>query len=330
MLERKKILIIDDEQDLCFFLANNLKESGNFNVTYAHSGKDGLELVKSFAPDIVILDIDLGDVNGITLIKDILKVNRKIRVIMLSGKGTHEDVQMALEAGAVDFATKPCSVDRMIKIIDEHLGIKSKPKQTVKVAHKAAKITKSLLLDTLAGFVSVSEAKSNYLKGHSERVAEISMKIGQKLGLSKEQLEILEYSSILHDLGKVGTKDATLEKEGKFDEEDWVEIKKHPSIGADIINKVRLFRLEESNIRHHHERFDGKGYPDGLKGKNIPLGARIIALADAFDAMTSERPYKPRLSDEEAINEIKRCSGTQFEPEVVEAFLALIEKEKKK
>lgn len=327
-MSTKKILLIDDEKHLCVLMKKNIDfTGGDYDVAYALTGKEGMELVKSFRPDLIFLDINLGDVNGISLIEGIKKVDKKIQIIMLSGEGTHEYVQTAFEAGAVDFAAKPCNTGKLEELIHKHLDLGLEPQQSLEKVAKEKKFTKPLLLDILSSFVAASEAKSKYLKGHAERVAKLAKEIGQKMGLAKAQLEILEYSALLHDIGKMGVRDSILDKNGKINNEEWKEIKKHPVIGTNIIEKVRLFRLEEPNIKHHHESFDGRGYPDGLKGKEIPQGARIIAVADTYDAMTSLRPYKDSRTQEEAINEIEKNSGTQFDPDVVKAFKQIMPKE---
>ncbi|MFH1767718.1 MAG: HD domain-containing phosphohydrolase [Candidatus Omnitrophota bacterium] len=323
---RKKILIIDDEESLCLILKKNLVKADFFDVSYALSGKEGIEAAKSFKPDLVFLDIRLYDVDGINLIGEILKIDSDIKIIILSGQGTHDYVQKAFQAGAVDFVSKPCDVDRLLKLIKSHLFIGSELLPAVKETLSTEDFTKTLFLDILITLVSITEAKSSYLKGHSERVSQLSKGIGIKIGLKRDNLEVLEFSGIIHDLGKVGVKDAILDKDGKLTDEEWESIKQHPVIGSDVINKMRLFRLEEPIVRSHHERFDGKGYPDGLKGHNIPLGSRIIALADSFDAMVSKRPYRSSLTEDQAVDEIKRNSGTQFDPEIASVFLNFLDK----
>lgn len=317
----KKILIIDDEEDICLLAKKTFENVGNFNFRYALTGNGGIALFKSFKPNLVFVDLKLPDIDGINCIKQISKLNRNTPVVMFSGKGTHDYMQKAFEAGAVDFLVKPCDLTRLIEMAEKQLHIQAESRKVSKSAPEDESLSKMLFFDTLFSLVSVAEAKSIYLKGHSERVAELSRKIGLRLKLNKDELEILRCSAILHDIGKVGIRDATLEKPGTFNDKDWQEIKKHPGIGSEIVDKMRLFRLECPNIMHHHERFDGKGYPDGLKGENIPLGARIIALADSFDAMTSWRPYRKAMANEKAVGIIKECSGTQFDPKVVEAFL---------
>ncbi|MBA7602375.1 hypothetical protein ES703_09464 [subsurface metagenome] len=167
------------------------------------------------------------------------------------------------------------------------------------------------------------EAKDPYTHGHSVRVMEYAVLIAQKLGLPEEEIESLKYAAILHDIGKIGVRGIVLNNPDGLTDEEYDEIKKHPLIGEGIIQPIELLQPIRPLIRHHHEWYNGKGYPDGLSGENIPLGARILAVTDAYDAMKSDRPYRKTLTEETAIQELKRGSGTQFEPKIVKIFLEI-------
>lgn len=173
---------------------------------------------------------------------------------------------------------------------------------------------------TIRALAQVLEARDSYTRGHSERVARYAKAIGEALGLDQKTLLILEQASLLHDIGKIGVRDAVLHKKGALDEEEREAIERHPSIGDDILQPVASLREALDIVRHHHEHWDGKGYPAGLKGNDIPLVARVVAVADAYDAMTSNRPYRQALPRDQALAEIRRQSGVQFDPQVVEAF----------
>ncbi len=183
------------------------------------------------------------------------------------------------------------------------------------------------LHDALRALVKTLEAKDPYTKEHSERVTEIALLIGREMGLSSEELESLKVAGHLHDIGKVGIKDYILLKPGRLTPEEYEIIKQHPLIGAEIVGHIGLLKQEVAIIKHHHERWDGRGYPDGLAGEEIPLLARVLAVADAFDAMTSVRPYRPPLPRETALQEILRHAGTQFDPLVAEAFARVWQEE---
>ncbi len=181
-------------------------------------------------------------------------------------------------------------------------------------------ITYNNLINTLKTLILTIEARDRYTKNHSERVTAVALEIAKELGCSEQERDAIRFGGYLHDIGKIGVRDTVLLKPGKLTKEEFEEIKQHPVIGDNIIQPLGSFPLERLLIRHHHERFDGTGYPDGLKGEEIPLIARILAVADTYDSMTSTRPYRKGLSHEIAIDEIKRCSGTQFDPEVAKAF----------
>jgi len=177
------------------------------------------------------------------------------------------------------------------------------------------------ILSTLDSMAKILDARDPHTSRHSTRVTELSMRIGKALGLSDEDLDVLKVSASLHDIGKVGVPDKILLKKGKLTVEEMDIIKKHPDIGFDILSSIIPMKKDAEIIRHHHERYDGKGYPMGLKGEDIPFLSRIITLADAFDAMTSDRPYRKALPYSVALQEIKRCRGTQFDPGIVDVFI---------
>ncbi len=174
---------------------------------------------------------------------------------------------------------------------------------------------------TIEALAETIEKRDPYTGGHTKRVMDYSLMIGGKLGLSKKEIENLKLSAILHDIGKIGIRDDVLLKKGRLLPEEAMEMNMHPKYGSEILSHIRQLKDVIPGMRGHHEKYDGSGYPDGLKGENIPLNARIIAVADAFDAMTTDRPYRKALSQDEAINELKRGAGIQFDPVVVDAFI---------
>lgn len=181
------------------------------------------------------------------------------------------------------------------------------------------------LHEIVEALAAALDAKSSCMCGHSERVAELSLRLAQQLGLTVKEQARIHIGAHLHDIGKIGVPDVILNKPGKLTDDEFAVIRQHPEMGSHIVGKVKVFRPVVDIVRHHHERFDGKGYPDGLKGKDISLGARIVAVADAFDAMTTLRAYRQVFSYSEAIAEVRRCRGTQFDPEVVDALISLTE-----
>ncbi|MEW6408737.1 MAG: HD domain-containing phosphohydrolase, partial [Nitrospirota bacterium] len=187
---------------------------------------------------------------------------------------------------------------------------------------------KELFLGTIKSLSEAIDAKSPWTRGHSDRVTEYSIKIGKELGLKDKELDDLRVAGLLHDIGKIGTYDILLDKAEKLTDGEYEMVKKHPGKGVKLLEPIKQLKHITPWIKHHHECYNGTGYPDGLRGEEIPLMARILTVADAFDAMTAERPYRETLSREKAIKELKKYSGTQFYPKVVEAFLKVIEDRK--
>jgi len=179
----------------------------------------------------------------------------------------------------------------------------------------------------VSSLITALESKDPYTSGHSERVAELSERLAIEIGFDEEQTFIVHISAHLHDIGKIGIRDSILHKPGRLEREEIIEIQKHPQIGYEILRKVKTFRRIALIVKHHHERFDGEGYPDGLKGEEIPIESRIITVADSFDAMVSPRPYRREMNIEEAMKEISNHSGEQFDPEVVAVIQRLYQEE---
>jgi putative nucleotidyltransferase with HDIG domain len=192
------------------------------------------------------------------------------------------------------------------------------------IAHKQLQLAE---IDTISSLVIVLEAKDPYTRGHSEMVTKYSLRLGEEMGLSENELGLIRRAGILHDIGKISISDAVLHKPDKLTDEEWRMITTHPDKAVEILEPLKFLVQEKEIIRHHHEKFAGGGYPSGLKGEEIPLGARILSVADTFDAMNSARPYRGKKSKEEIIAELKRVSGTQLDPQITELFLKLLSKD---
>jgi len=189
---------------------------------------------------------------------------------------------------------------------------------------------RKVYLDTIRALAAAIDAKDPYTKGHSERVAETSVALAQELNLSDRDIEDIEYTALLHDIGKIGIADKILGKKGSLTNQEYEKIKEHTIMGANIIEPVDFLKNSYEAIYHHHERYDGKGYPDGVKSKDIPVFSRIIAVADAYDAMNSDRPYRKKLNKDKILKELTDQSGKQFDPEVVEALISVLDREREK
>ena len=243
--------------------------------------------------------------------------------------------------GLSSFLLAPLTVKRelfgaVIVSSDDHLREFSKDDELI-LMDLCRKMTLSLensmlyhtlymhVINTLQSLVASVEAKDAYTERHSHRVTQMAKKVALYMGCTAGEIDALEFAGLLHDIGKIGVRDMVLQKTTRLTDDEWKEIRRHPEIGESIVRPLKLFPLEASIIRHHHERWDGKGYPDGLQGEECPFLARIIAVADSFDAMVSNRPYRSRKPAQVAIEELKRCRATQFDPQVVDAFVAVFQ-----
>jgi len=246
---------------------------------------------------------------------------------LLAPKADHLVLErpLGLSAGIAEFPENAETADGLVFLADTALyrsKIEGGNKTTLVSALGALEtdVLDRATLEQVYALAATVDAKDHFTYGHSQRVAAISEMIGKAIGLSREELATLHAASLLHDIGKVGVSDSILTKPSKPTEDEWAVIRKHSAEGARIVGYVKGLALVVPIIHHHHEWYDGTGYPDGLKGEDIPLGARIMSITDAYDTMTTPRTYRNVVSQQEALEELRRCSGTQFDPELVEVF----------
>jgi putative nucleotidyltransferase with HDIG domain len=273
--------------------------------------------------------------DGLALLKRVKATNPKMMVIMVTA---FPEIDLAVEAmhlGAYDFIIKPADLDLVILSVKKALEKKRLEEEIVAYRshlerlveerttklQQAYRILKKAHLDSVKVLVEAIDAKDPYTRGHSDRVTRMSLKIAFQFGFAEDRLESLEYGALLHDIGKIGIKDEVLQKPGALNSEEYQYIQEHPLIGVKIIEGLDFFKDKIPMIRHHHEHYDGSGYPDGLLGAAIPLEARIIAVPDAFDAMTSARPHRGMMPLQDVLMELEKCKGTQFDPKILEIFL---------
>jgi HD-GYP domain-containing protein (c-di-GMP phosphodiesterase class II) len=178
--------------------------------------------------------------------------------------------------------------------------------------------------DSIAALASALDASDPYTRGHSDRVTDYAKKVARAMGLSESEIESIEFAGRLHDIGKIGIDRSILRKRSRLNDREYHEMQKHPNMGASIAGKLKFLKKAEGYVRHHHERYDGGGYPDGIKSEQIPIGARILGVVDAFDAMTSDRPYRPALSVDIAVDELEKGLGKQFDPDIAKVFIELL------
>ena len=324
-----RVLVVDDEEFLRSIVRERLEIAG-YSVEEASNGKEALAMLESRGPyNVLLTDIRMPAMDGITLLGEWGKRSPGTAGIVMSANAELDTAVHALKMGACDYITKPFNFDVLLITIENALRKKDLERQLddyrtnlEKKVKEQTDIINSMYVRSIDAMIKALEAKDFYTRGHSQRVTLYSMAIGEELGMTGRELEDLYRASVLHDLGKIGVREAVLNKPGKLSEGEFAEIVRHPGTAVRILEPIPFFRPLLPAILHHHERFDGKGYPSRLAGNNIPLASRIMAIADTFDAMTSTRAYRKALPISDAIAEIRRCSGTQFDPDIVPAFLA--------
>jgi putative two-component system response regulator len=351
MENEKTLVILVDDNPANLRIGKNVL-SGKFTVATAPSAEKMFSLLENNNPAMILLDVDMPEMNGYEAIK-VLKSKpqtRDIPVIFVTGRTESNDELAGLSLGAIDYITKPFQPSLLIKRIEVHLLVEAQKKKLEKQASELKYFNDNLqklveektenvinlqnaLLKTIAELV---ECRDDITGGHIERTQKgikILLAGIEKNGLYKEEtkdwnVELLLQSSQLHDVGKIGIDDSILKKPGKLTEDEFEAMKKHAAFGGTIIERIQMLTKENDFLKYakifaasHHEKWDGTGYPNGLKGNEIPLFGRIMAIADVYDALTSERPYKKAFSHEEAVRIIVESSGKQFDPALVEVFV---------
>ena len=322
-----KVIVVDDEQGIVDSLSIFLKRSG-YDFTGLTNPLEAIERVKAEHFDMMILDFMMDPIHGDEVVEEIRKFNKDLYILLLTG---HKDLAPPLETikrlDIQGYCEKSDKFDQLLLLIES--GIKSiEQMNTIKkinteLQDKSEELEKAYL-DTIGILRQTVEAKDPYTRGHSDRVSEFSVLIGKKMGLDDETLHILKIGGLFHDIGKIGIPDSILLKESKLSDEEYSQIKNHPTIGAHMLGDAAVFKDIIPIVKHHHERFDGRGYPSQLAGENIPFIARIAAVADTFDAMTSKRTYRDALPLSVVKEEIEKCSGTQFDPAIAKVFLDIL------
>ena len=326
-VRKYKIIGVDDEEGILDSL-RVLLENSNYEFIGVTNPVEAIEKVRQEHFDLMLLDFMMTPLHGDEVVEEIRKFNKELYILLLTG---HKDLAPPLETikrlDIQGYCEKSDKFDQLILLIES--GIKSvKQMDEIKKINEKLEDSKEQLeqayLDMIQTLRYTVEAKDSYTRGHSDRVSEYSVLIGEKLGLSEEQIKTLRIGGLFHDIGKIGIPDSILLKPAKLTDDEYSQIKNHPSIGAHILGNATIFKEIIPIVKHHHEKYDGNGYPSRLKGEEIPYMARIAAVADTFDAMTSRRSYRGPIDIEHVKEEIKRCEGTQFDPQIAEAFLDIL------
>ena len=332
----KNILIVDDEEMIRELLSSALLQEG-YICHQASNVDDAFLVLDEQKVDLVISDIMMPGRSGVELLRDLKKIDPDITVLMITGLSDMNTAMECIHLGADDYITKPFGINRVILTVKNliekrNLAIEKKNYQ-VSLEFKVLKQTEQIrntmhelhtaYENTLTALVKALDAREKEVGSHSERVMNFSIFMAGKLGIAGKELEKLAKGALLHDIGKIGIPDNILLKSGKLGVDEWGEMRRHPQIGYDILSEISFLKGPAEIILTHHERFDGKGYPQKLQGQQIPIGSRIFGLVDTLDAMTSDRPYRKALPFEAVISEVKMYRGTQFDPEIADIFLSI-------
>ncbi len=333
--QRGRILVVDDEPSIRDLVAFKLSDDG-YECEKAGSAEEALVMIARGEYDGILSDINMPGIDGVEMLRRIRMSDGDVAVVMMTGA---PDLSVALEAmrlGAYDFLSKPLNLDVLSLTVDRAVEKKTLVKQNreyqrnleAMVQERTLQLNqanvdlRSLFIGSIKALAQALEAKDRYTQGHSARVAEESVRIARYLSLSEDEVQNIWIAGFLHDIGKIGIQESVLNKPGRLDADEWELVKQHPVFAARILEPIEELGDVIEMVRHHHERFDGKGYPAGIAGADIPLGARILAVADCYDALTSERPYRGPVPEAEALEIFAEESGAQFDPVIASAFLS--------
>lgn len=329
---KENVLVIDDEAMERLKAKRMLQDT--YNVEVADGPQSAFNILQNFKPALIFLDIYMPQMDGFELLQKLRELDncKDVPVVFLTAADDSETEIKVFKAGADDFIKKPCVQDvilerskRILSLRSLQYSLKSEvDRRTGELleSQRKLKMFSLQMVKTLAGTI---DAKDAYTRGHSVRVAKYSREIAARMGKSIEELEDIYFIALLHDIGKIGVPDSVLNKTSRLTDEEFEQIKKHPYIGADILKNIPEMPNIAIGAHWHHERYDGRGYPDGLKGEEIPEIARIIGVADSYDAMTSRRSYRAALPQEVVRGEIEKGMGSQFDPAIGAIMLQMID-----
>ncbi len=311
-----RLLLVEDDEDLKLIIQDILLSKG-YQVTTATNGAEALRALQDGAPDLIISDLMMPVMDGYALLKHVRNMPDigATPFIILTAYTSNQEARRVREMGADDFLPKPFAADELLTLVHTRL----QRSQSLYIFN-----TREAHLQTVLMLANVIEARDEETHKHVERVQKLALDFGQTLGWSLERLNILEIGSVLHDIGKIVIPRAILNKRGPLNKSEFELIRTHPYHGAKMLAGITHLVPAIPYVLYHHERWDGRGYPFGLAGEHVPIEGRVLALVDAYDAMTSDRPYHAGFSHDEAIEEIMKHRGTQFDPTLTDKFLQVI------
>ena len=331
------VLVVDDEEPIRNALRKFLKQQ-QFEVYTAGSADEALQQLRLHKVALMLSDIRMPGTSGVDLVPQALEIEPELAILMLTAVNDATSAALCMQRGAMDYLTKPIeladlgrAVHRALKrremlLESRQLNQWLKEEVTTRTAElqRERNRLERVSTATLEALVNALEAKDPYLRGHSARVADLSANIATEVGLSEEEVDRVRMAGRLHDLGKIGTRDAVVNKEGPLTADEFEHVKQHVIIGAQILAPLVHLGDIVAMVKSHHERFDGTGYPDGLRGEEVPLGGRVIAAAEVYDALTTSRPYQEKMTPEQAVERMADLSGTVLDPKVYEALVRIV------
>nr|WP_281412909.1 HD domain-containing phosphohydrolase [Geobacter grbiciae] len=329
-------MTVDDEEMIRDLMVTALSREG-YRCFQAGSAEEARSVLQNNSIDLAILDIMMPGLSGDDFLKELKALSPETVVLMVTALSDTETAMKCIHLGAYDYILKPFDIDRVLLTIHNALekqrlltenreyqaNLEKKVDEQTRQIRMAMEDLNLAYNHTLTALVRALDAREKETGSHSERVMTYTLLLGEAMGVPEKDLSVMARGALLHDIGKVGISDNILLKPAKLDEREWMEMMRHPQLGYEILSGIKFLKGPAEMVLAHHERFDGSGYPKGLSRSGIPLGARIFSLVDTLDAMTSHRPYRKALPFEEVTSEVKRCRGTQFDPEIVDIFLSI-------
>lgn len=324
------LLVVDDEESIRSALHRFLSQQG-YRVLTAESGEEALEILAQESIDAALLDVRLPGISGIDLVPRVVEAGPQIAILMLTAVNDATTASLCMQRGAMEYLTKPIDLKDLDRAIRRALQRRESSRQSTELSEffreEGARRTSELervSVATLEVLVNALEAKDSYSRGHSARVADLSAMVAAELGLADEEVERVRTAGRLHDIGKIGVREDIFLKQGPLTKHEYELVKQHVVIGSQILAPLAHLQDISDSVLHHHERWDGSGYPDGIKGEDIPLGGRIIGAVEIFDALTTSRPYQEKMSTEFAIERLRDLMGTAVEPRIYLALEAVV------
>ncbi len=310
------MLAVDDDPGIRALLRDGLVPLG-YRVVLADGVRTARELLRTCPFSLILCDYEMEDGTGLDLISYATRVYPNVPVVLLTAHDETSLARSAIASGAVEFLPKPFEFRHLVRLMEQSWA------RVERDGLRASQLQDELLSGTIRALVAAVDAKDPYTASHSERVTRLAVRLGETMGLTPERLRVLEFSALLHDVGKIAVPEAVLRKPAKLDPDEWGLIQLHPARSAEIVGQVGPLAEVATIVRHHHERMDGAGYPDGLHGPAIPLLSRIVAITDAYEAMTAHRAYRPALTEIAARTIIEQSLGTHFDAELGVRFLEI-------